>query len=122
MGNLAKTAVGLFQDSGTADKAARALPVAALASGDIRVLSEVADIPTRDVLTSRARILKSHWGRDLAARGASEALGIMNRNGAGGSGEVGGDAQLPGAARRAAAPDRDTTELTGRSLSPAGEA
>ena len=47
----------------------------------------------------------------------------MNSNGAAGRGAVGGGyLQLPGAVRSAAAPDRDTTGLKGRSASPAGEA
>jgi hypothetical protein len=53
---------------------------------------------------------------------ADAALGIMNSNGTAGSGQPGGDVQLPGAARSAAAPDRDPTVLTGSSASPAGGA
>ena len=53
---------------------------------------------------------------------ADAGVGIMNSHRAGGSGEVGGDVQLPGADRTAAALDRDTTVLTGRSTSPAGGA
>jgi hypothetical protein len=61
-GNLAKTAVGLFQDSGAAEQAVRALQPAGLASGDIRVLSEVADIPTRNVFKHRAHGFCSRTG------------------------------------------------------------
>ena len=53
---------------------------------------------------------------------ADAAVGMMNSNGAAGSGELDGGVQLPGAARSAAAPDRDKTVLTRRSTSPAGGA
>jgi len=147
---MAKTAVGLFKDSGAAEKAVRALESAGFAAGDIRVLSEPFDMPTSDALSTPRTDFEVALGRDLAAMGASEAhiatyvagvrsggvivfatgpgdkadaaVGILNSNGAAGSGEVGGDVQLPGAARSVAAPDRDTTVLTGRSTSPAGGA
>jgi len=57
---MAKTAGGLFKDSGAAHQAVRAVESAGFAPGDIRVLSELVDMPTRDALSTRARILKSH--------------------------------------------------------------
>jgi uncharacterized protein YcfJ len=72
-GNMAKTAVGLFKDSGAADKAVRALESAGFASGDIRVLSELVDMPTRDALSTPRTDFEVAPGRDRPAMGASEA-------------------------------------------------
>jgi len=70
---MAKTAVGLFKDSGAAHKAVRALESAGFAAGDIRVLSEPVDMPTGDALSTPGADFEVALGRDLAAMGASEA-------------------------------------------------
>ncbi len=147
---MAKTAVGLFKDSGAADAAVRALESAGFATGDIRVLSEPVDLPTSGALSTPRTDFEVELGRDLAAMGASEAhvagyvagvqrggvivfatgpgdkadaaVGIMNSSGAAGSEEVSADVALPGASQSVGSPDRDTTVLTGRSPSRAGGA